>query len=119
MLQKTLQGRLREVEIVLHERALSAAALAVHDAADEIDRLRAALAKGAYMNDQLIKDARRWDDGRIGTHWDGCENTHYRCMILKLATALEKATASGCRHCGYAELTCANCGHLQSFDYGD
>ena len=36
----------------------------------------------------LIAQAGTWGNS-VGTHWDGCEDQHYSCMIHKLAVALE------------------------------
>jgi hypothetical protein len=43
----------------------------------------------------ILADYREWSDqqdARVSTHSDGCHMWHERCMIHRLADALEKAT---------------------------
>jgi hypothetical protein len=52
------------------------------------------VARLKHMND-ILADYREWSDqqdARVSTHSDGCHMWHERCMIHRLADALEKAT---------------------------
>ena len=45
------------------------------------------------MNDDIVERLRRWDDGRISTHYEGCWNSHPVCAILLAADAIEERDA--------------------------
>ena len=38
---------------------------------------------------------RRWDDGRISTHYEGCWDSHPVCAILLAADVIERLRAAG------------------------
>ena len=40
------------------------------------------------MSDDIVERLRRWDDGRISTHYEGCWNSHHVCAILLAADAI-------------------------------
>ena len=45
------------------------------------------------MSDDIVERLRRWDDGRISTHYEGCWNSHPVCAILLAADAIEERDA--------------------------
>ena len=38
--------------------------------------------RGVVSGDDIVERLRRWDDGRISTHWAGCMDAHPECAIL-------------------------------------
>lgn len=45
------------------------------------------------MSGDIVERLRRWDDGRISTHWAGCMDTHPECAIVFAADAIEARDA--------------------------
>jgi len=43
--------------------------------------------------DDIVQRLRRWDDGRVSTHYDGCWDSHPVCAILLAADAIEARDA--------------------------
>ena len=45
------------------------------------------------MADDIVERLRKWDDGRISTHYEGCWDSHPVCAIVLAADAIEALTA--------------------------
>ena len=45
------------------------------------------------MSSDIVERLRRWDDGRISTHYEGCIDTHPVCAILWAARIIEERDA--------------------------
>ena len=42
--------------------------------------------------DDIVERLRRWDDGRISTHYEGCWDSHPVCAIVLAADAIDDLT---------------------------
>jgi len=45
------------------------------------------------VSGDIVERLRRWDDGRISTHYEGCWDSHPVCAILLAADAIEARDA--------------------------
>ena len=45
------------------------------------------------MSGDIVERLRRWDDGRISTHYEGCWDSHPICAILLAADAIDARDA--------------------------
>ena len=43
--------------------------------------------------DDIVERLRRWDDGRISTHYEGCWDSHPVCAIVLAADTIEARDA--------------------------
>jgi nitrate reductase assembly molybdenum cofactor insertion protein NarJ len=71
----------------------SADVSALQDAADEIERLQRSHTHQCDVHASIVEQLRRWDDGRISTHYEGCWDSHPVCAILLAADAIEARDA--------------------------
>jgi hypothetical protein len=45
------------------------------------------------VSGDIVERLRRWDDGRVSTHYEGCWDSHPVCAILLAADAIEARDA--------------------------
>ena len=45
------------------------------------------------MSGDIVGRLRRWDDGRVSTHYEGCSDSHPVCAILLAADVIEQRDA--------------------------
>jgi hypothetical protein len=45
------------------------------------------------VNGDIVERLRRWDDGRVSTHYEGCWDSHPVCAILLAVSIIEQRDA--------------------------
>jgi hypothetical protein len=49
--------------------------------------------KGKFTTLEAVHKDGRWTQGGNGSHWDGCEETHWDCMLVHQAKEIVKLQA--------------------------